>query len=239
MKKIRRVFKKTLSKIIPIDYSHGRMASRNRFDDLKERINTESPLIVDGGAHKGGMIDIFLGQFRSPIIHAFEPIPDLAKELIKTYSTRKNVAIHENALGADNKQISFNVFNFIGSSSVFSASDIARGYHGKKMDTSQEIQVQQVRLDEILDDEIDILKLDLQGYELEALKGCGRLLENIKTMTVEVEFVPMYDGQPLFGDIDVFLRKNGFKLLNLYELWTHPDGQLTAGDAIYLNTRYF
>jgi hypothetical protein len=58
-------------------------------------------------------------------------------------------------------------------------------------------------------------------------------------ITTEVEFVPLYEGQPLFGDIDVFLRQHGFKLLNLYDLWTQEDGQLTAGDAVYLNTRYF
>jgi hypothetical protein len=96
-----------------------------------------------------------------------------------------------------------------------------------------------VRLDSVFDQEIDILKLDLQGYELEALRGATTLLPRVKTITVEVEFVPLYNGQPLFGDVDVCLRQAGFRLLNLYELWTQPDGQLTAGDAVYLNTRYF
>ena len=60
-----------------------------------------------------------------------------------------------------------------------------------------------------------------------------------QVITTEIEFVSLYDGQPLFGDIDVFLRAHGFRLLNLYELYTHPDGKLTAGDAIYLNNNYF
>ena len=48
-------------------------------------------------------------------------------------------------------------------------------------------------------------------------------------------------GETCIGDChaDVFLRQHGFKLLNLYDLWTQEDGQLTAGDAVYLNTRYF
>jgi hypothetical protein len=107
------------------------------------------------------------------------------------------------------------------------------------MDVAQIVDVPMVRIDGVLNQEVDILKLDLQGYELEALRGATNLLPRIKTITTEVEFVPLYDGQPLFGDIDCFLRQSGFRLLNLYELWTHPDGQLTAGDAIYLNTHYF
>ena len=109
------------------------------------------------------------------------------------------------------------------------------------MEIRQVVEVLQVRLEDTMKDsgEIDLLKLDLQGYELEALKGCGSLLERIKIITTEIEFVALYDNQPLFGDIDVFLRAHGFRLLNLYELYTHPDGQLTAGDAVYLNSKYF
>lgn len=103
------------------------------------------------------------------------------------------------------------------------------------------VEVQQVRLEDVMKGchEIDFLKLDLQGYELEALNGCGKLLERIKIITIEIEFIPLYDGQPLFGDIDVYLRAQGFRMLNLYELYTHLDGQLTAGDAVYLNRKYF
>ena len=103
----------------------------------------------------------------------------------------------------------------------------------------ESVDVDQVRLDGILDQDIDVLKLDLQGYELDALKGCEKLLPRIKAITTEVEFVPLYEGQPLFADIDIYLRARGFRFLNLYELWTHPDGQLTAGDAIYLNNIFF
>lgn len=109
------------------------------------------------------------------------------------------------------------------------------------MDIRQVVEVLQVRLEDVMqgNNEIDLLKLDLQGYELEALKGCGRLLERIKIITIEIEFVALYDGQPLFGDIDVFLRAHEFRMLNLYELYTQPDGQLTAGDAVYLNSKYY
>ncbi len=218
---------------------HGRMAVRNRFADLRQRIAADSPVIVDGGASVGRMIELFLSEYSSPTIHAFEPIPEIAAQLQTQFGSRPGVTVHQQALGAENRTVSFQILNRHSSSSVLKPSSTNVRYHSSEMDVSRVVEVPMVRLDSVLDQEIDILKLDLQGYELEALRGGERLLPQIKAITTEVEFVPLYEGQALFCDIDVFLRQHGFCLLNLYELWTHPDGQLTAGDAVYLNTRYF
>jgi len=100
--------------------------------------------------------------------------------------------------------------------------------------------VEMVRLADILPDtSIDIFKLDIQGYELEALRGANHLLKEIPLVFTEVEFIPLYQNQPLFSDLEQFLRSCGFRLYNLYELWTHPDGQLTAGDALFINHRFY
>jgi len=218
---------------------HGRMAVRDRFADIRKKVQTDSPIIVDGGAHKGQMTSLFLRQYSSPTIHAFEPIPDLVDELKFKFGSNEKVKIYDQALGAEEKKASFKVLKYIGSSSILNPTELNHHYHPSMMETKRTIDVQQVRLDNTLDSEIDILKLDLQGYELEALKGSEKLLSRIKIITTEIEFVSLYEAQPLFGEIDIFLRENGFDLFNLYELFTHPDGQLTAGDAVYLNTKYF
>jgi FkbM family methyltransferase len=220
---------------------YGRMAVRERYADIRTRLTTESPIIIDGGANNGSTTDFFLRQYKSPVIHAFEPIPELVAALEQKFADRRNVTVHGAAIGAEAKTVSFNVVNNLVSSSVLNPSVLNKGIHGEKMDICKIVEVQQVRLEDMMQDyrEIDLLKLDLQGYELEALKGCGSMLARIKIITTEIEFVALYDEQPLFGDIDVFLRAHGFRLLNLYELYTHPDGQLTAGDAVYLNSDYF
>lgn len=219
--------------------SHGKMAVRDRLSEIKSRITNPQPVIIDGGANLGSVTDVLLGYYPSAAIHAFEPIPQLADALRTKYVHRPNVMIHAKALGAEPKTLTFHQLNHIDSSSFLTPSEIKKKYHGKKVAISSELTVEQVRLDDMVDGEIDILKLDLQGYELEALKGAERSLPSTKLILTEVEFVPLYENQPLFGDLDVFLRGQGFFLLNLYELWTHPDGQLTSGDAIYLNSRYF
>jgi FkbM family methyltransferase len=67
-------------------------------------------------------------------------------------------------------------------------------------------------------DAIDVIKLDTQGSELGILEGAGDLLDTVRFLQVEVEFNPIYEGQPLFGDVDRFLRDRGFVLWRLGEL---------------------
>jgi len=77
-----------------------------------------------------------------------------------------------------------------------------------------ESEIQTHRLDEISDiEDIDYLKLDVQGAELDIIQGAPRLIQRTSVVHTEVEFIPMYTDQPLFGDIDVALRKSG--------LWLH------------------
>ena len=221
--------------------STGRMAVRDRYTDIKEKLHTEMPVIVDGGANNGSTIELFLKQYKFPTIHAYEPIPELVDKLKKRFEGRNNIIIHDSAIGSEKKTIVFNIVNNLVSSSVFEPSSLNKNLHGENVRVVKKVEVKQVRLEEELKSvgNVDLLKLDLQGYELEALRGCGALLNRVKIITTEIEFVPLYDDQPLFGDIDIYLRTHGFKLLNLYELYTHPDGQLTAGDAVYLNRRYY
>jgi FkbM family methyltransferase len=78
------------------------------------------------------------------------------------------------------------------------------------------------RLDEWLRREgigrVDALKLDVQGSELAALEGTGFALEGVRAVETEVTFNRIYDGQPLFADIDRFLRARGFLLWRLRDL---------------------
>lgn len=62
---------------------------------------------------------------------------------------------------------------------------------------------------------IDYVKLDTQGTELEILKGGVNSLRNVRCLEVEVEFNPIYQGQPIFSDVDLFLRSQGFVLWKL------------------------
>jgi FkbM family methyltransferase len=72
-------------------------------------------------------------------------------------------------------------------------------------------------------DRLDFLKLDTQGAELDILQGAGRLLDTCLGIEAEVMFSPLYDGQPLFADVDAFLRSRGFTLWRLDSLAHYTD----------------
>jgi FkbM family methyltransferase len=80
-------------------------------------------------------------------------------------------------------------------------------------------------------DHVDVLKLDVQGAELEVLQGAERLLPTVRVIEAEVSLNPMYLGQPLFGDVDAFLRSRGFRLWRLGHLvhYSSPEHRPVAG----------
>lgn len=62
---------------------------------------------------------------------------------------------------------------------------------------------------------LDFIKLNVQGGELEILKSCGPVLDSALGLLCEVSFCESYLNRPFFSDIDIFLRKNGFVFFDL------------------------
>jgi FkbM family methyltransferase len=86
---------------------------------------------------------------------------------------------------------------------------------------------------------IDVLKVDVQGAELDVLRGAELSLRSVRALELEVEFQALYVGQPLFGDVDEFLRKRGFILWRLRDIVhcgltasRRDEASFIAGDAV-------
>jgi len=60
-------------------------------------------------------------------------------------------------------------------------------------------------------DNVDFLKIDVQGGELSVFQNALRVLSKTLVIQTEVEFVELYKGQPMFADVDTFLRSEGFQ----------------------------
>jgi FkbM family methyltransferase len=80
--------------------------------------------------------------------------------------------------------------------------------------------VQTTRLDDAGVSNVDYLKLDIQGAEIDAISGGPIAVAQALVVHTEVEFIPMYKGQGLFGDIDVALRDHGFMFHNFVGLFS-------------------
>ena len=115
----------------------------------------------------------------------------------------------------------------------------------------REVSVETVTLEDALREHgiraADFIELDTQGSELDILHGADSLLRNsVLGVRVEVEFSPMYLDQPLFADIDGFLRLRGFRLFDLSRYRVRRPtlaasiptrGQLLWGHALYLRSQ--
>ncbi len=99
-------------------------------------------------------------------------------------------------------------------------------------------QVNGIRLDSwmsvnsIKPEDVSILKMDVQGYELKLMDGCPELLKHKPIIYMEVSFTAQYHGQPLVDDVDAYLEARGYRRLYLYASM-RPD---VWGDAIYVPT---
>lgn len=78
-----------------------------------------------------------------------------------------------------------------------------------------------------------LLKLDVQGYELEALKGCEDLLNRFTYVYVECSFVELYKGQALADEVIAWLRDRGFPLRGCYNMAYDWRGQAVQADFLF------
>jgi len=99
------------------------------------------------------------------------------------------------------------------------------------------------RIDDIAEiTDVDLIKIDVQGAELSILKNAMRVLSSTSVVQTEVEFIELYQGQPLFADIDIFLRAQGFQFHTFTGFGSRafkplaPQGNINAGFRQYLWT---
>jgi FkbM family methyltransferase len=145
--------------------------------------------------------------------------------------------------------MTFHIYKEGGHSSVYPPGrEFKAQFAGEEFGILRSVQVQGTSLDAVYAREQlappDFLKLDTQGSELACLRGASRILKNICLAEVEVEFVPIYEGQPLFHDVMKFMTENGFELLYLNRVFGQRSayggpsrGQIVFGDALFGRSR--
>ncbi len=235
VRKIKNFFKKKMPTL----------KTRDCYKDMRticDSIGLANPVFIDGGAHNGSFILKLRdeGFYDSKII-AFEPIPEVGNSILKFND--ENVILLTRALGDMDAVVEFNVNKRAVTSSILEPEMHEKYHPGGFTDLSKRITVSSVRIDTLVKNgtipQPDIIKLDLQGYELFALKGAQDVLPNVKIIFAETEFVTLYKNQPLFSEIELFLRENNFSLFYLYNLSIATNGQLLACDALFLNNAFF
>ncbi|MBB5030469.1 FkbM family methyltransferase [Prosthecobacter vanneervenii] len=194
--------------------------------DLPLLLTKKNPLLIDVGANAGQTISMFKRVFDQPVIHAFEPNKTLVEtRLAKDYGHNKNIVLNAAGLGAEPGVLKLNHFE---KDQMCSFLPLDNGqlnpYAGEAVVSSSEVPVW--TLDQYAHKhslgEIDLLKIDTQGYDLQVLLGAEGLLAagRVNFIMLEINFIPLYVGQPEFFELDSFLSKRGYALVDLYEkIW--------------------
>lgn len=180
--------------------------------DLK-RILKDPQIIVDAGANVGEVSVELNKLFPKARIHAFEPIKKTFSQLANNTKNRTNIICVNEGLGSKDESVTIvlNIEHTINSLKAVPHDDHIIG--------NEKISIR--RLDKYLKDQninhIDILKIDVEGFEFEVLEGSSSLIENnIHCILLEVG----YEREPTkvhFSDVDIFLEKKGFQLFGIYD----------------------
>ena len=197
--------------------------------------------IFDVGANKGQTARRYRSKFPTAEIYCFEPFPASIAELKKQFSNDQRIHIVPKAVAQEKSVSTFYVNEFDATNSLLPRPTSDRRYYPRCAGPKGTIEVEVIDLDEFLRvshiSMIDILKLDIQGGELNALHGAESLLraESISLIFTEMMFIPHYEGAPLFHEIWSFLSKFGYSLFNIYDLHTATNGQIRYGDALFVS----
>jgi len=213
--------------------------SRNAFKDQMILLNNlKNGIIFDVGTHVGDTTELYRKYFSVPTIFCFEPFSKSCDYLKKRFINDSNINIVETALGSKNETKSLYVSNFSNLNSLQKPNERAWGFADKKS-----VDVKTITLDQFCYENdikhIDILKLDVQGSELDVLMGSKTILGkgNISLVYVEWQVVPLYDNHHKYYKIAEFLAGFEYEFFNLYNINEARSGQIRWGDAIYTSKK--
>jgi FkbM family methyltransferase len=190
----------------------------------KENLKNASVCILDVGANKGQSIDFFLGINPNAKITAFEPNKKLFQFLQEKYHSNANINLNNLGVSNTNGELEFNE-NILDETSTFESLNLDSKYLEKKAKvlgvTKESIIVDKykvavVTLSEFLksndNSSFDVLKIDVEGHELQVLEGLFSNGNQFKIRLIQLESHndDMYLSNSKHGDIDQLLNKNGY-----------------------------
>lgn len=225
---------------------------------LRNLLSNKEPTILDVGANMGQSIEYFTKIRPDAHIIAFEPQVECFESLneVRQKNPEKKITIVGKAAGNKSASSGLKFYSHDASSGLSGFNRInldakdsiklaelradAASYDQYVAQVNHEREVPCVRLDEWLNDNdignIDLLKIDTQGYEPEVLEGMGEFLRSTKVVLTELMFYDYYRRSLSFSDIEKHLIPAGFNLFDISHISKNPmNGRTDWIDVIYLN----
>jgi len=200
----------------------------NYFADVLQRLklrNIEPTGFIDVGAHFGETNHIIRSIYPDKRIVSFEANPE-CEHILKQQNIEYIICL----LGKENKDVSF----YINPDNRTSTGCSIYKEESHFFENAEKIMLQMYRLDEIVpaDAKLNFLKMDVQGAEIDVLKGATKLLHTIQYIYLEVSFVKCNKDAPLFDEVFMYLYKQGYKIIDVCEP-TYIDNVLVQTNFLF------
>ena len=170
-------------------------------------LESEAPTIVDAGAHIGISVVYFKMLYPRARVMAFEPVPESFELLAKNVEENQleNVEIYQAVVAPKSGRL--RIQEPIGEGAWKSGSGIIKG-GWKGIQDNREITVEAVGIAEILQDKIELFKMDIEGMEYEVIRNAGPKIKNVKNWIIEVH--PRKDHR--IEEIQKTLLQSGYRI---------------------------
>lgn len=197
------------------------------------------PVVFDVGANVGQTIAEVRRVLPDAIMHAFEPDPDAATELAGRYAADSRLVLNPMAVGAAVGTLPLYRYE----NSAINSLHPRRfgGWKGDRKESQAAVPV--TTLDLYCQthgiESVAVLKLDIQGGELEALRGASALLERhgADMILTEVLFRELYVRQCGFEEVWTYLRERGYEPFSFYRMGLQDKCRLGWCDVLFVNRR--
>ena len=192
--------------------------------------------VVDIGANRGQFALAVRQWIPQARVISFEPLPGPAAIFCKVFSGDDQVVLHQVAIGPYAEQKAMHVSARDDSSSLLPISSVQTSM----FPGTAEVAITQVlvgplekfvKADEIISPAM--LKLDVQGFEYEALIGCESLLQHFDWLYCECSFVEFYMGQKLAWEVIDWLATKDFRLEGIFNPSYETNGQTIQADFLF------
>lgn len=192
--------------------------------------------VVDIGANRGQFALAARYCFPRAVIHSFEPLRGPAEQFRKLFTADGCIHLYESAVGETSGEALIHISARDDSSSLLEiGNEQARLFPG-----TQELRIDKVRigrLEEFLEtcswNEPALLKVDVQGYELHALRGCESELQSFDWIYVECSFLELYSEQAFADQVIAWLRERNFIFVGCYNMTFESRGRAVQADFLF------
>lgn len=204
--------------------------------------------LIDCGSYHGSFTKEFNRIFNNSECLCFEPSKLAFSKLSENFKSNKNIQTFNIGLASINRRKKIYINNSDKTNSIFRMDPNIPECQKEFVENKSVQNIELRRLDDFLKkdknlsrsfSEIDLIKIDVQGAELELLHGAIDTIKNSKYILIEIHFIKSYKSSPIFKDILEFLEKYDFEFQRFYELVVDNQDRtkMIYGDAFFKNTK--